>query len=187
MNQRQFELAETDYGDTPKVKPRYDGGGDGWAKAHREGLGNGFYMSDVDGIIGVVGFAANTEGLLFQEYVVEPSRELRTVRRFATVAMFDRKSTEKNAFCEKNEFGLAWYLDLCRRLGETQPRAPRFFFVIGSKEPPWTMIELDIDTSLEIDRQVITSGRNWRCIWDAIGLTTLRNELRSWIGKPTKA
>lgn len=166
--------------DAAGVKIRADGQGDAWADAHRA-LGSSFYLTDVDGMIGMVGFAANTGERLFLEYVPDNYENHRNaIRRFATVAMFDRKATRALAFHKHNRVGLAYYLDTCRRLAETQPKPPRFFFVIGRDRPPWTMIELDITTAEQIG-EIELGAMNWRQVWNALGLTVLRAELAQWI------
>lgn len=162
------------------VKVRADGKGDAWADAHRD-LGPTFNMTDVDGMIGIVGFAANTGERLFMEYVPDDWKNRHNkIRRFATVAVFDRKATRALALDAGNRVGLAYYLNLCRCLGQTQPKAPRFFFVIGRDCPPWTMIELNINTANIVAEHELPS-MNWRQVWNAIGLTALRQELTRWV------
>ena len=166
------------------VKPRFDGQGDGWAAAHRS-LGPTFNMSDVDGVVGMMGFASNTGERLFLEYVPDNYKNRQSrIRKFATVAMFDRKSSEHYANSDSNALAAAFYLDLCRRLATTQPKPPRFFYVIGQDQPPWEMIEIDINTAAEIGR-VHQDGKNWRQVWEAVGLVALRNELCLWIDPRT--
>ena len=165
------------------VKVRKDGKGDAWALAHRDGLGRGFYMSDVDGIVGMMGFAANTGERLFIEYKFVGEYSSSVIKQFATVAVFDRKWSRELAFAEGNQVSTAWYLDLCRRLGKTQSKPPRFFFVIGQDRPPWTMIELDIETG-DVRQEEVLDGMNWKVVWRAVGLSSLREQLRQWIDPP---
>jgi len=166
------------------VRRRVDGQGDGWAKAHRDGLGATFNMNDVDGLIGMVGFAANTGDRLFMEYVPNNyANRARLIRSFATVGLFDRKSSRDYALSQSNRVALSWYLDLCRRLGQTQPIPPKFFLVIGRDQPPWEMIELDIRTG-DIAAEHTLTDMNWKEIWQQAGLVALRNELRRWIDPP---
>jgi len=170
--------------DTNGVRVRHDGKGDGWAKAHRSQLGPTFNMNDVDGLIGLVGFAANTGDRFFIEYVPDDySNRLNMIRQFATVALFDRKTSRDYAFGDANRVSLSWYLDLCRRLGQTQPKPPKFFLVIGRDAPPWNLIELDINTGKEVSDHVLPA-MNWRQVWQQVGLAALRAELRAWIDPP---
>jgi hypothetical protein len=169
-----------------EVKPRYDRAGDGWADAHRDGLGLTFNMTDVDGFVGLVGFAANTGDRLFVEYVPDNyTHRASRIRRFATVAMFDRKASEEYAGSAKNNLCTSWYLDICRRLGATQPVKPMFFWIVGRNKPPWTMIRLDIESGEPVGRHQL-NGDNWRAVWEACGLVGLRRELRHWIDPPER-
>jgi hypothetical protein len=163
------------------VRARADGQGDGWARAHREQLGAAFHMTDLDGAIGLMGFAANTGERLFIEYVPDAyGNRLHVIRRFATVAVFDRKTSREYAFSEANRVSLAWHLDVCRRLAATQHSPPRFFLVIGRDRPPWELLELDIHSGGILSEHRL-DAMNWRVIGEQAGLTALRNELRHWI------
>ena len=166
--------------DSNGVRLRVDGQGDGWALAHRT-LGPAFNMTDIDGIMGVVAFAANTGERLFMEYVPDSYRNrFDMIRRYADVAMYDRKATREYAFSDANRVSLSWYLCHCRKLALAQPKGPKFFFVIGRDVPPWELIELDIKTGEVIQEHTLTE-MNFRQIWQTAGLATLRNELRKWI------
>jgi len=166
--------------DEEGVRLRADGKGDGWALAHRK-LGATFNMTDFDGLMGIVSFAANTGERLFLEYVPDNySHRVNVIRQFAAVAMFDRKSTREYAFSDENRVSLAWHLDHCRKLGQTQPKPPKFFFVIGRDEPPWELVEVDIETG-DVVSEMSLSAMNWRALWERAGLVALRNELRQWI------
>ena len=170
--------------DANGVRLRMDGKGDGWAQAHRDELGQTFNMSDMDGLVGLVGFAANTGDRLFMEYVPDNyANKGKTIRRFAVVALFDRKSSREFALSDSNAVSLAFYLDLCRRLGQTQAKPPKFFLIIGRQEPPWEMVELDITTGQVVSEFTLQQGR-WKVFWQAVGLVALRNELRTWIDPP---
>lgn len=172
--------------DSSGVRVRADGKGDAWAKAHRDQLGATFNMNDVDGLIGLVAFAANTGDRLFMEYVPDNYANRQSmVRQFATVALFDRKTSRDYALGESNRVALAWYLDLCRRLGQTQPKPPKFFLIIGRDTPPWQMIELDIETGAVISEHALTAHK-WQQVWEQVGLAALRNELRRWIDPPCR-
>ncbi len=167
--------------DANGVRVRVDGKGDAWAKAHRNELGATFNMTDVDGLVGMVGFAANTGDRLFIEYVPDNYRHrLDVIRTYATVALFDRKATRAYAFGDSNRVSLSWYLDMCRRLARTQPKPPKFLLVIGRDNPPWEMIELDITTGDPISENRL-EVMNWKAVWRQIGLTGLRDELRAWL------
>ena len=96
--------------DSRGVRIRADGKGDGWARAHRQ-LGATFNMTDFDGLMGLVAFAANTGEKLFMEYVPDNYRNrLNLIRQFAIVAMFDRKASREYAFSEANRVSLSWHL-----------------------------------------------------------------------------
>jgi len=166
------------------VRIRRDGAGDGWAQAHRGHLGSSRYLQDVDALFGATVFGHNTADRLFLEYEPDDYQKRRSVlRRFAVVAMFDRKASHAAAFHEGNRLALAVYLYLCRTLAEHQPRPPKFFFVTGGQAPPWNMIEIDIEAGPEPrELRVLTlDSADWPTVWETLGLTALRNELRSWI------
>ena len=170
-----------------QVKPRFDGQGDPWADSHREGLGRGFNMNDVDGFIGLIGFAANTGDRLFIEYVPDDyANRGQAIRTYSTVALFDRKASLACAMGEGNSVSLACYLDLCRRLAVTQARPPKFFFVVGRDAPPWDIVQIDIETGMKLSTQTL-SGMNWQEVWRAAGLTELRDTLRREHIRPARA
>jgi hypothetical protein len=161
------------------VVVRADNKGDSWARTHRQALSNGFYMQDVDGYCGLVGFAGNTGEKLFQEY--EPFYN--TKREFedcAMVAFFDRKRTEDAAKSKEiSGQSRAFYLWQCRAFAQLQPIAPKFFYVIGYDEPPWTLIELDITTAAEVSRHKL-DGMDWNLVWHEVGLVEIRQTLKKW-------
>ena len=165
------------------VRIRRDGRGDAWAMGHRS-LGPTYNMHDIDALFGCHIFGANTGERLFLEYVPDDykNRE-KTLREFAAVAMFDRKTTETAAFSDDNILSIAFYHWQCRCYAKQQPIPPRFFLVIGGQIPPWTMIELDIftDGCNRIGNPVTVDGQRFKEVWDAIGLSSLRTELRSFI------
>jgi len=169
------------------VRRRMDNLGDGWAAQHRETMRDA-YMQDIDCIFGASFFGANTGERLFEEYVPDNRKNIgQSIRRFAVVAMFDRKKTEAAAFSEIGSVVLsrAFYLWQCRILSQIQPRPVRFFYVIGENEPPWIMKELSTETA-EVIGDTITLGRtDWNAIWKAIGLQEERRILREWLEKET--
>ncbi|MES9985894.1 MAG: hypothetical protein ABW115_21035, partial [Candidatus Thiodiazotropha sp. 6PLUC6] len=71
----------------------------------------------------------------------------------------------------------------CRCFARCQPLKPMFFYVIGGQQPPWEMIELDIETGDIKGQYTIQSKQQeeWRTLWDRIGLSSLRSALREWI------
>lgn len=166
--------------DKAGVKIRADGQGDGWANQHRE-LGQTFNMQDLDGFFGLYVFAKNSANSLFLEYAPDriENRE-KVIRRFAVVALFDRKKTEDAALSDMNIVSTAFYLWTCRQIGDRQPIAPRFFYVIGDDNPPWTMIELNIASGERLGCYLLT-GYNWRDVWEVAGLRKIRDELRRWV------
>jgi len=96
------------------VKTRYDGGGDAWAEAHRN-LGTSFNMQDLDALFGFVAFGVNGAEKLFLEYQPDDYKNRKQIiRRFAAVAMFDRKNSIKTAFNKNNLVSTANYLWQCR-------------------------------------------------------------------------
>lgn len=164
------------------VRRRMDGRGDGWANAHREELGSRYYLQDVDGVFGLEVWGANTGERLFMEY--EPDNwEHRQdwVRRFAIVALFDRKVSLDRALSEHNRVSAAFYMWLCRELGARQPQQPRFFFVVGGQSPPWDLVEMDTQTGNVLSTHQL-AGADFRQVWQRIGLLSLRQELARWIG-----
>lgn len=164
------------------VKRRMDGRGDAWADQHRL-LGKNYSMYDMDAVFGFVAFGQATADRLFLE--TQPNFSNNTspfIRRFAFMAMFDRKASEAAAFCHENEYQTAFYLEQCRILSTNQPRPVRFFFCIGGHAPPWRLIEIDINTGDRLGSVILPAdGKLWLPIWDALGLTDLRLELRTWI------
>lgn len=163
------------------VKIRNDGKGDAWARAHR-GLGTGFQMHDIDATFGLQVFGANTGEKLFLEY--EPDNyenRLKEIRRFAAVALFDRKSTEDAAFGSQNILSRGFYLWQCRVFSTVQPIPPRFFMVIGGQTAPWHMHELDIQTGNHLGDPSTVDATSFRQVWEQLGLTQLHRELRNWI------
>jgi hypothetical protein len=160
------------------VRARVDGGGDGWARAHREALGNRFYLQDVDGFVGYLGFGQNCSNRLFVEYQPDAfEHHERLVRCFAFIALFDRKQSWPAP--NENVLTAAVYLSMCRRLGRGQPVPTRFFEVIGPDEGPWTLRELDIETGDEVGRHTLRRDE-WTQLWDRLGLTASRRELAAW-------
>ena len=165
------------------IKVRLDGAGDSWANQHRESLPKEFYFQDVDALFGTVVFGHNTGERLFLEYVPDNYKNRNNqVREFGVVAIFDRKSSRNAAFGNHNRVSMGLYLWLCRSLGKIQPIKPKFFFVIGGQSPPWTMIEIDIETGEKI-REAIIDTSDWSNIWAELELIDLRNEIVKWLNK----
>lgn len=165
------------------VRYRADGKGDAWAIAHRS-LGTGHQMHDVDALFGCHAFGMNTGEKLFLEY--EPDHyenRSKVIRNFAVVAMFDRKTSEVAAFSSENRLSRALYLWQCRTFATRQSVQPKFFIVVGNQMPPWKMIELDIWTGERTGDPTLVNAQNFAEVWDALGLSGLRLELRKWISK----
>lgn len=172
------------------VKPRFDAHGDGWANAHRDCLGRGIHMNDLDAIMGILAFAKNTAEKLFLEYVPDDfENRLEAIRSFAYVALFDRKRSIDFALSDSNRVSLALYLHDCRVHATVQPVGPRFFFVIGTQYPPWTMHEINIENGQIIGNEILITTNTdkilWHRIWEEVGLIKLRNELKRWINHAT--
>lgn len=160
------------------VRLRMDGSGDAWANEHRQ-LGKMFYMNDIDAFMGYVAFAKTGDCQLFAEYQPDKyENKGKIIRRYATVALFDRKKSAAGVEAFLNDVQLAYLLDLCRQIGKVQPKPPRFFFVIGEKSP-WKMQEVDIVTG-EL-KTPIACENDWRKVWDESGLTADRAVLKSWV------
>ncbi|MBF0436932.1 MAG: hypothetical protein HQL77_16385 [Magnetococcales bacterium] len=169
------------------ARSRVDARGDAWANEHRHGLGMSFLMMDIDAIFGMVAFGQNTSDQLFIEFVPDNYvNRLKSVRMFGLVAMFDRKSSENAAFDDRNRISTAVYLWICRSLGKFQDHKPKFFYVIGGQNPPWRMVELNIETGEATGSEaVITTRDDWPNVWNFLGLSSLRREIARWISMRT--
>jgi len=158
------------------VKIRADGKGDSWAMEHRNQLGSRFYLQDFDCMFGFQAFGSNTGEKLFAEYVPDSYENRQNyIRDFCIIALFDRKRTESAAFNPANMVSTQLYLWVCNKLSVNMPVAARFFYVIGCEAPPWTMIEIDTSTGLEVGDRESLSNPDWKTIWDRLGLTEARN------------
>jgi hypothetical protein len=172
--------------DANGVRLRVDGKGDGWAEAHRN-LGPTFNMQDIDALFGIMAFGVNGMERVFAEYVPDDYRNRgRMIRKFSVVALFDRKSSTSAIDC--SDVSCAFYLFLCRALATQQSKPPRFFYVVGGKGPPWLLREVNIETGEASDLEHVlsdTTQETQRAVWDAIGLTTLRQELARTVNRTT--
>lgn len=182
-------IDEYSYDQTPRngggVKHRLDQSGDGWANAHREGLPNKYMMQDVDAMFGAMAFGHNTGERLFLEYVPDGYENRgKSIRDFSVVAMFDRKTTEATAFANHAQVSRALYLWICRSLAEAQGLRPKFFLCIGGQEPPWKMIEIDIETGERAGNEAVVDSGKWETVWQTLGLQGLRNEAKRLIHSP---
>jgi hypothetical protein len=172
---------------TNGVKVRADGGGDGWANAHRHNLPHNIYFNDLDCVFGFCAFGHNTANALFYEYVPDAYRNRKSaIRRFGYVALFDRKKTMDAAFnCTDPhaKVSLASYLHMCRVLSGAQPVPARFFYVVGANTPPWDMVEIDTQSGERTGGDVVI-GQNtaveWNTVWGVLGLLEAREQLRVW-------
>lgn len=160
---------------------RRDGAGDSWANEHRIELGRTYYLNDFDAFMGNIAFAKTGAEELFAEYVPDHYRNKgKVIRRFATVALFDRKKSMASVHGIINDVQLAYYLDLCRVIGQTQPYQPRFFFVVG-QESPWQMVEVSTENG-ELSKTIHTYGKGeWNRVWEIAGLKAMRDRLRKWV------
>ena len=142
-----------------------------------------YFMQDLDAMFGSVVFGHNTGDRLFLEYVPD-NYENRTsmIREFALIAMFDRKSNEQCAYNTRNILSRAFYLWTCRTLSAKQPIPARFFYCFGGQEPPWRLVELDINTGFNTRNSVVLDGKNWLEVWQQLGLSQLRSDLAKWLG-----
>ncbi len=170
------------------VKARSDGKGDAWSNLHRTGLGNATYMTDVDALVGLCGWSVNTAEKLFLEVVPDNYENRRSeVRKFAVVALFDRKRSLEYAQSAANQFTRQFYTWLCRTIGQTQPATPRFFYVIGSDQPPWDMYEVNTakpEVCVHVGR--IANASEIAHIWKYAGLLEKRNALVQWVTSPSR-
>ena len=141
-------------------------------------------MQDVDASIGIQAFAQNSGERLFLEYAPDAwEKRASRIRTFGVIAMFDRKRSFE-AIVKTPAISTAFYLYLCRSLGDANPgrRPARFFYVVGGDAPPWTMIELSTTTGDEIgERVTIASSTDWRTVWNAVGLRQVRDEFTAWL------
>lgn len=163
------------------VRTRADGKGDGWAGYHREKLGNGWYMNDVDVLFGCEVWGKNTGEKLFAEYVPDDASNAKSaIRAFGMVAMFDRKRSESAMRHSRSHLSRKFYLWLCRCIASHQGMPPRFFYVIGGDNPPWSMYEVDIYSGQFVNDgdPCILHGDGWASLWERLGLRELRDELR---------
>ena len=164
------------------VRKRVDGAGDGWAKAHRVELGNSFLMQDMDAMFGNLVFGKNTGDKLFLEYAPDAyANKDKPFREFGLVAMFDRKRSMKAVHGEQSNLSNRFYRWSCAKLSEGQPSPARFFYVVGSDDPPWQMIEVDLITGEFGDVYDVEDESNWVAVWSALGLTDLRKALSQWL------
>lgn len=158
------------------VRVRRDGKGDEWANLHRDKLETFALMQDLDAIMGHISFAKNTTDQLFVEYVPDRWENRHSfIREFATVAMFDRKSSR--SCLESASVSAAYQLHLCRVIREYQQEPPMFFFVIPHREG-FEMVRVHLETAEEIGAYVLPKNGEWREIWQQAGLISLRNKLR---------
>ncbi|NCC85188.1 MAG: hypothetical protein EOM03_13835 [Clostridia bacterium] len=163
------------------VKVRMDGKGDAWSNAHRDQLGNNAFMQDLDAMFGFAAFGHNTGERLFLEYVPDSwENRHNSMRTFGVVALFDRKASLGAAFSGKNALSSNFYRFLCRLIASAQPIPPRFFYVIGGQEPPWTMVDVDICNGQEIGNRVELTSANFKTMWESLGLGSARNVLMQW-------
>jgi hypothetical protein len=163
------------------VRTRMDGAGDLWADQHREELGNRSYLNDIDGFAGLTVWASHSEDHLFVEY--EPdSWEYKdnVIRRFGTIAFFDRKKSRGATKRPGAPLSLAYHLDLCRQLGKSQPIAPRFFYVFG-EGIPWELVEINIENGSSIGHPIMLVAGSWSERWRELGLVAARDEIRRWL------
>ena len=166
---------------TSGSKVRVDGGGDGWAGQHRTELGRGNFMQDLDVFAGTLSFATNGQDRVFAEYAPDSYVNARdTVRDFALVALFDRKSTRSAAMSNGNRLSLGFYLSVCRTYAAKQPTFPPHFYFVCGKSQPWEMIKIDIDTGDELETYNY-SERDWKQVWAESGLKAGRGILSEWI------
>lgn len=168
------------------VRARADGMGDAWANQHRIQLPTSHYFQDIDAMFGAAFFGKNTAEQLFVEYEPNHFKHKESwVRDFGAVAFFDRKTSRNAAYADKNNVSVAWYLWLCRTVGRYQPIPPKFFFVFGDANPPWEMLEIDIETGRSTGVSVqLGIDHSWSELWKQLGLTDIRNTLRDWVGQP---
>lgn len=162
------------------VKVRADNGGDPWAYAHRKELGSRYLMQDIDAAFGAMAFGTNSGDTLFMEYVPDGvENKGKSRREFMVIAMFDRKKTE--SAIAQSTLSKAFYLHQCRVNRKSQGLSPRFFYVVGEDQPPWKMIEVDIDSGEFTGVDAFIHKGEWRQMWSVLGLTQLRDEAEKMI------
>jgi hypothetical protein len=165
------------------TKKRADGKMEDWNWRHRVGLGKKCYMEDVDHVFAAVFYGQQTSGRLFVEYEPDNGKNIgNVIRKFAIVAIIDKKETERAAFHQRNVLSLGVQLAMCRMFGAAgQPKEPKFFFAIGGSEAPWKMIEIDIHTGERTGVEGIVESDDWGEVWKQLGIDPLRQQLRAWI------
>lgn len=160
------------------VRRRVDNSGDVWANEHRQAFGSSSYMQDLDAVMGVITFGINGVSRLFAEYEPDGWENRNSlIRQFGIVALFDRKKTTRA--CQVSSVSTAFYLHMARVLSTAQPIPVRFFFVVG-EQPPWQLIELDIETG-EQRGTTYVADIGAEAIWDDLGLTATRKALHVWL------
>lgn len=127
------------------------------------------YREDV-----IAGIAANLNG----EWPQQHALQVRPVEgRFQILSGHQRKRA-----AEKAGITAVWCwvesLDDAVACKE-QPANPKFFFVVGT-EPPWEMVEVNIETGERGKVHILEPGQ-WQKVWDAVGLMERRRFLRRWI------
>jgi len=161
--------------DTRGVKVRADGGGDAWARWHRQNLDDTYHMLDYDGWQireQHMERTENTEDHLFIEVVLDGQKR-QSIRQINYIALFDRKATLSAV--HGAWFTRGCYLNMCRQLSIHQDIPCRFIYVIGGQEPPWTLIECSIFTGVFGEPITLdTQRQTWLKIWESIGLTQTR-------------
>jgi len=139
-------------------------------------------MQDLDCFFGVQAFGHNTGDKLFMEYIPDNyDKNKKSVENFGVVALFDRKSNEEYALSSPNYTSRHFYIYLAKILSECQGNIPcKFFYVIGSNNPPWKMIEIDLSTGHKKTEKYVDSG-DWSSIWQELGLCSIRNDVVKWM------
>jgi hypothetical protein len=158
------------------VKVRNFGTGDSWSNQHRKSLPKKYLLSDIDGIIGLV---QSSENKLFMSFV--PDNQFgKIIRDFGISALYDRKDSE--AAIDETALSTSLYLHLARSLAQTQPIAPKFFYVVGTCSP-WTMIEVDITSGKKTGVKAEVAQDDWTTFWDTLGISKVHDDLKEWISK----
>ena len=150
--------------DSIKCEKRVDGGGDVWANNHRTKLNGTYQMSDIDSF-GII----KSDDEFFVEYE-------KSGNNMAVVALFDRKLS--NYENEKTMNRRCFYNYIAQCIGKCQSIMPKVYEVVG-KEKPFQMFEIDINTCKRINDPVILGKEDsWEPIWDSLGLTQIRKQLK---------
>lgn len=143
-----------------------------FSEYHRRNLPRDFYKMDLDFMVSSAG-GMDTEGSLFGAYTIRRNR-------FGTIALFDLKKTANAIFCDHNRTRHAFQVHICRALGETQPVAPVFAYIVG--DGPFEAYAVDLDScDVSVTSVTLPLQESWLPAWDALGITAAKSTIEAWL------